>query len=195
MKSLVDLRLDVVLSILIPFMFDPPLNEPVPWQWRSRILTEFNSLRTLRLNFAARSLSAPASLQIAAYNDIIHANAELILCAPPHLPSIILTFLHDDSWDAESTNLIRGLPAWSRLDEALLHLRYLKSIVCMISMDADDDDPAEADLLRVLPDTSSPSYRRVTMSESREDGDYATIFASGLPKACSAGLVWITIMS
>lgn len=130
----------------------------------------------------------------AAYNDVLDANVELVLSAPPQLHTVIITFFHVGTWDAQTVTAVRGLSAWSRLDDALLRLGHLESVVCIISKDGALDVEEQIDHLRSLPETSRPSYQMLPSSESSED-EYPGILVNGLPRATSAGLIRIAMTS
>ncbi|RPD53267.1 hypothetical protein L227DRAFT_617111 [Lentinus tigrinus ALCF2SS1-6] len=184
--------------MLLPVVEKTPI--PAPTQWRTRLLKDCTQLEILRLNFLTMSdvsdrLGIATALR-AAYNDVLDANVELVLSAPPQLRSIIITCSHFGELDEETVKLIEQLPAWRRLDDALLRLRHLKSVVCVTSKDGDLDAETQINLLLLqnLPETPASSPQLIAPSVSSKD-EYARILATGLPSASSAGLVQIITIS
>ncbi|RDX43360.1 hypothetical protein OH76DRAFT_1410272 [Lentinus brumalis] len=193
-KTLVDLRVDVIPSMLLPILdgVRPPTSE----YWRTPILKEYISLRIMQLNFPTLLSNVPINDRaavLAAFNDVLDANVELVLSAPPQLRTIIITF-YVGTWDAQIVQVVRGLSAWRRLDEAVLRLRHLRSVTCIILEAGGLDVEAQIDLLR-LPDIPSSSYLRTIASSESSRNTYPGIVAHGLPGATSAGLVRVAVMN
>ncbi|RPD58643.1 hypothetical protein L226DRAFT_561658 [Lentinus tigrinus ALCF2SS1-7] len=199
-ESLVDLWIDVVPTMILPVVANEPISAPV--QWRTQFLKDCTQLEILRLNILMISdvseyyVEVAVALQAVACNDILDANVELVLSAPPQLRSITITFSHFGDLDEETVNAIGQLPAWRRLDDALLRLRHLENVVCIISQDGDLDEETQINLLLLhdLPETPNPSPQLIAPSVSSDD-EYARILATGLPSASSAGLVQIIRIS
>ncbi|RPD53276.1 hypothetical protein L227DRAFT_658323 [Lentinus tigrinus ALCF2SS1-6] len=182
--SLVDLGLDVFPNTLVPVCLGA--------NWYIPALQQCTELETLRLNILTLvknpTARAPPELWCADANTL----ESTITCldhVPPQLQHIVLTVYHVGSLETDADmGALLHLSRWHELDEALLGLTFLTSVVIVLAEERlSVDVEGKTDYLPGSRfEASHRPYELLGPSELSNDR-HAQIVISGLPRMSSAG--------
>ena len=138
---------------------------------------------------------APAELRCA-YINTLNANIQLVSAAPPQLQRIVIAVFHIGPFDANSRRVLGELPAWHELDEALLGLQQLQSVLCVASKEQ-ISIVGVRDKTSFLPRTlyQGSDRRPMTLVPSVSDKDnHARMLVDALPGVSGIGLLEVAKM-